>query len=274
MKNPIGIMQGRLSPPSNGKIQSFPWKTWEQEFLHAQDIGLNLIDWVIEADRFAENPLVTTKGAKTIKSIIDQTGVRIAAVCADYFMDRPLLRCSRLELQERLKVLELLIDCLNHLKIKYMEIPFVDNSAIKDKTEINQLIKIITPFLNKAHNSGVIFAFETSLPPKMFSFFLSALNHPSARANYDMGNSASLGYNPKEELEIYGDFVVTVHVKDRILKGGTVPLGHGNADLANCFSILRAKKYEGPFILQVARGNDEIEWARNNLSFVKRFLKE
>ena len=272
MKNPIGIIQGRLSPPINGKIQAFPWNSWEEEFFQAKEISLDLIDWIVEADKFYENPLLTTQGAKTIKALISKTGVRIGAVCADYFMDCPLLRCPCLELKERLDVLELLINRLNHLGIKYLEIPFVDSSAIKDEVELERIIEIIKPRLEKAYQLGVILAFETSLPAEIFSAFLLGLNHPAARANYDMGNSASLGYNPKEELESYGELVATVHVKDRVLKGGTVPLGQGNTDFATCFSMLRAKNYAGPFILQVARAGNEIESAKKNVLFVKQFL--
>jgi hexulose-6-phosphate isomerase len=272
MKNPIGIMQGRLSPPVNKKIQAFPWNSWEQEFFQAKEIGLDLIDWIVEADNFYENPLLTAQGTKTIESLISRTGVRIGAVCADYFMDCPLIRCSRSELEERLDVLELLLNRLNHVGIEYLEMPFVDNSAIRDRTELEQVIQIIKPRLERAYQLGVTLAFETSLPAEMFSDFLLRLEHPAARANYDMGNSASLGYDPKEELESYGEKVVTIHVKDRVLNGGTVPLGQGNTDFATCFSMLRAKNYAGPFILQVARAGDEIESAKKNMLFVKNFL--
>lgn len=270
MKNLIGIMQGRLSPTVNGKIQAFPWNSWEQEFFHAKEIGLDLIDWLVTADRLDENPLLTAQGAETTKALISKTGVCVGAVCAHYFVDCPLLRCSGSELKERLDILDLLIDRLNNVGIKYLEIPFLDNSAIKDKMELQQIIEIIKPRLEKAHQLGVTLAFETSLPADVFSAFLLALNHPAARAIYDMGNSASLGYDPKEELESYGELVATVHVKDRVLNGRTVPLGQGNADFATCFSMLRAKNYAGPFILEVARVGNEIESTKKYISFVKK----
>ncbi|MBZ0191717.1 MAG: sugar phosphate isomerase/epimerase [Candidatus Kuenenia stuttgartiensis] len=270
----MGIMQGRLSPPVDGRIQAFPWDCWEREFFQAKEIGLDLIDWIVEADRLHENPILTNQGSKTIKTLMSKTGIRIGAVCADYFMDCPLLRCSPSELKERLEVLDLLIVRLNNLNIKYLEIPFVDNSAIKDAAELEQIKQVIKPTLEKAYQLGVTFAFETSLPDETFKAFLLSLNHPAARANYDTGNSASLGYNPKEELEAYGKLVVTVHIKDRILNGGTVPLGQGNTDFATCFLTLRAKKYAGPFILQVARSGDEIESAKGNLAFVRKYLNE
>jgi L-ribulose-5-phosphate 3-epimerase len=274
MKNCIGIMQGRLSPPIDGRIQAFPWDSWEREFFHAREVGLDLIDWIVECERFNENPLLTEGGSKAIKSVISETGVSIGAVCADYFMDCPLLRCSSALLKERLEALDLIISRLNYFGIKYLEIPFVDNSAIKDTEELEQIKEIIRPRLEEAYRLGVTLAFETSLPVETFHSFLLSLDHPAARANYDTGNSASLGYNPRDELEAYGELVVTVHIKDRILKGGTVPLGQGHTDFGTCFSVLRAKNYAGPFILQVARSGDEIEAARKNMAFVERFLGE
>ena len=272
-KNCVGIMQGRLSPPVNGKIQAFPWGSWMQEFYLAKEIGLDLIDWIVEADRFDENPLLTLEGEKTIKEIVSKTGVQVGAVCADYFMDCPLIRCSHSDLKERMDILDFLIDRLNIFGIKYLEIPFVDNSAIRDDVELEQIVEIIRPRLNRANNAGVILAFETSLPPDIFKDFLLKLNHPAARANYDMGNSASLGYNQKQEIETYGEWVATVHIKDRLFKGGNVPLGEGNTDFMTCFSMLKVKMYTGPYIFETPRSNDEVESAKKNMIFLNQYLK-
>ena len=274
MKNLIGIMQGRLSPPVNEKIQAFPWNSWEEEFFQAKEIGLDLIDWVVDANSFYENPLLTAEGAKEIKALVSKTGVRVGAVCSHYFVERPLLRCSDSELEERIGLLDLLIKRLNHFGIKYLEIPLLEKSDIKDDVELEQMVQIIKPRLDKAYQLGVTLAFETSLSAGMFKAFLSALEHPAARAIYDMGNSAALGYNPQEELESYGELVATVHIKDKVSKGESVPLGQGDTDFATCFSMLRTKNYAGPFILEVARAGDEIESAQKNAAFVKNFLKD
>ena len=53
----IGIMQGRLTEPRNGKIQSFPVNNWDQEFELAAEIGFNCIEWVIDDDGIDTNPL-------------------------------------------------------------------------------------------------------------------------------------------------------------------------------------------------------------------------
>jgi len=57
-------------------------------------------------------------------------------------------------------------------------------------------------------------------------------------------------------------------VKDRVLGGGTVPLGTGHTDFDVCFSLFEELNYTGPFILQAARSDEEMEWNRKNLAFV------
>ena len=65
-----------------------------------------------------------------------------------------------------------------------------------------------------------------------------------------------LGYRPDNELATYGDRVFSVHVKDRLLGGTTVPLGTGDADLPGAFRALGRAGYVGDFILQTARADD------------------
>ena len=261
-------MQGRLSPPRRGRIQSFPVETWREEFMAAKDCGFDLIDWIVEGEGFTDNPLLSDEGLREMKALAEETGVCIGAVCADYFMDYPLLRCGRKELIERLEVLLRIARRMNKAGIPYMEVPFVDHSAIKTANELAGLVDTLRVVLDEIAGLDVTLAFETSLPPRLFADFLAALDHRAAKANYDMGNSASLGYDPREELKAYGRDIVTVHVKDRVLGGGTVPLGTGHTDFDVCFSLFEELNYTGPFILQAARSDEEMEWNRKNLAFV------
>ena len=62
----------------------------------------------------------------------------------------------------------------------------------------------------------------------------------------------------------------SVHIKDRLLGGGTVAPGTGDADFPALAESLRKVAYKGDFILQVARGTsgDEVAWAKQNREFV------
>jgi hexulose-6-phosphate isomerase len=115
---------------------------------------------------------------------------------------------------------------------------------------------------------------ETSLGPEDFSSFLRNLESPWIKVNYDSGNSSSLGFDPREEFAAYGRRIGSIHIKDRVRGGGTVPLGEGDTNFEALFSVLREIHYTGDYILQVTRGEsgDEVNWARQNREFLLRYL--
>ncbi len=81
----IGIMQGRLSPRIDGKIQAFPLNNWESEFKTAEEIGFTSIEWIVE-NPLDLNPLLSEAGIKKIKELIFNTNVKIDFIWADVFM--------------------------------------------------------------------------------------------------------------------------------------------------------------------------------------------
>ncbi len=111
---------------------------------------------------------------------------------------------------------------------------------------------------------------ETALGPDRFASLLARLPHSFLKVNYDSGNSASLGFDPAEEIAAYGERIGSVHIKDRIRGGGTVPLGSGNANIASLLSHLFRIGYKGDFVMQIARAEPgmELEWIRNNREIV------
>src|SRR5437762_7722421 len=96
----IGIMQGRLVPPEAGRFQCFPRGQWREEFPLAAAAGLDSIEWIY--DQFGEdvNPLTSDAGTLEMKSLGDQHGVNVLSMCADYFMERPLVTANADELSQ------------------------------------------------------------------------------------------------------------------------------------------------------------------------------
>lgn len=268
----IGIMQGRLSLPTDGKFQSFPKYTWEEEFYKAKKCGLKSIEWIFEADEHDKNPLSSDEGIKKIKKVCSETEVIIESVCADYFMDIPYFNSSKedkINLQNKLKWL---IRQAAKINVRYIDLPFVDASSIGGPENFDQVIEFVTPAIDVAENHNIIIALETDLNPKDFKALLKHFNHQNLRTNYDTGNSSGIGYDSKEELSAYGNFISTVHIKDRLLNNGTMPLGTGSANFEIFFTELSKLDYHGPIILQAAREKDEEKTAIANCEFVKDYL--
>ncbi|MEO6237190.1 MAG: TIM barrel protein [Vicinamibacterales bacterium] len=271
--NPIGIMQGRLVPPVDGRIQAFPAENWRDEFARAETAGLATIEWIYESHGRDVNPLCSDGGIAELRALSARHAVAVRSVCADYFMEQPLVRAGG-ELPARLAHLQWLIDRCHTAGVGRVVLPFVDASDVRTPDEEGELVANLARVEPAATAAGIELHLEMSFGPERFAAFLDRL--PAAiRVNYDSGNSAALGYHPGDEFAAYGGRIGSVHVKDRRRGGGTVPLGTGDADLPSFFAELRRIAYAGDVILQVARGEagQEVESARRNRAFVEAALR-
>jgi L-ribulose-5-phosphate 3-epimerase len=266
----IGIMQGRLVPPSEGRIQCFPRERWRDEFALAATAGLEAIEWIYDLHGADVNPFAADDGLEELRALSAENAVQVRSLCADYFMDKPLLRANEREIDERTKTLEWLLGRCAILGMNRIVLPFVDASRIESDAELSDVVVVLERVLQAAISTGVELHLETSLPPARFADLLARLPHPMVKVNYDSGNSSSLGYHPVDEFAAYGARVGSVHIKDRVHGGSTVPLGSGDADFKALFKCLEDIGYHGDFVLQVARGaaGDEVALARKNREFV------
>ena len=160
------------------------------------------------------------------------------------------------------------------LSIIYIVLPFVDASSLSTSVQQQGLVSLMQTLGPKAAKVGLELHLETNLSPTLFKGILEAINHSSIQVNFDIGNSASLDYDPTEELTALAPFIGSVHVKDRVLGGNTVALGQGNADFPTCFNLIRKAGFSRHFVLQAARGKDghEVELAIHNRKFVEQQL--
>jgi hexulose-6-phosphate isomerase len=271
LTNEIGIMQGRLSPRIDGKIQAYPANTWQKEFEIAQEIGYAAIEWIVE-NPVETNALMTDSGKAEIKKAIASTGVRIDYVCADIFMQQPLVRMTEETKSQNKEYLASILKNAKEVGAIGVEIPFVDNSSIKNETEKEEFIDVMQDAFKQAKDMDLKISLETDLPPSDFQELLEDINLDYVQANYDIGNSASLGFDPKEELEAYGLKILNVHVKDRKLGSTTVPLGTGNANINYVIQKLQEIGYSGGLTMQAARGENDIETAKEQLKYVRTLL--
>lgn len=268
-------MQGRLGIPEEGRFQSFPRQGWRLEIARAAEIGLRGIEWIYDLFGEGANPLETAEGREELRDLLAQHGVVVVSICADYFMDRPLLRCSQAENAELLERLQWLLNICPEMGVGRVVLPFVDASRIRDESERDQVVANLRQVLPQAERHGVELHLETDLAPQAFRELLDLLDHPLVKVNYDAGNSASLGYRPVDEFAAYGARVGSVHIKDRRLGASTVPLGQGDTDFPSLREQLIQYDYRGDFVLQVARGEagDEPRWLAGMAALAAGWLR-
>jgi len=256
------MMQGRLSPPEGGHFQSFPRQGWEHEIALAPKVPLRGIEWIYDLYGQGINPIETESGRTALLAKLERYGIKVVSICADYFMDMPLIRVDNKSSGQGISRLEWLISICPQMGIKRIVLPFVDASRMVDAKDISTALQILHAVLPSAHTANVELHLETDLGPQDFRTFLSEIKDPMVKVNYDSGNSSSLGYRPSDEFAAYGERIGSFHIKDRVLGGKTVPLGEGDTDFETLRAALIDIDYQRDFVLQVARGypTDEFNW--------------
>lgn len=274
----FGIMQGRLSPPEDGRFQCFPRQGWREEIARAAQAGIDYIEWICDDYGASANPIETEAGLAELDRLKQQHGIATRALCGDWFMDFPFLRCAAEERRRRQQFLHHLLAKARRIGAGRMILPFVDQSKIQTEAEKDIVLGVLADALPTAEQTGVELHLETDLGPADFARLMARIPHPMVKINYDSGNSSGLGYVASEEFAAYGDRIGSIHIKDRRRNADgsvtTMPLGQGSADFDDVFRCIRGINYAGGFTLQAARGvtGDEVNWIRQQLDFARRLL--
>jgi L-ribulose-5-phosphate 3-epimerase len=256
MRDRIGFMQGRLVDQIDGKIQAFPVENWRDEFPAAQQLGLSWLEWTLDAQGLEENPFCTVAGREEIQQLSHRYALRVGTLTGDCFMQRPFWKVQGWELAQRLRELNLVLEGAASLGVRHVVVPLVDNGRLDLAEQEALLVAELMTRVGFLRAKGVGIVFESDFPPDQLKAFIAKLPADVFGINYDIGNSASLGYEPSLEFAAYGPRIYNVHMKDRLLGGTTVPLGTGNANFEAVFEHLGHFRYSGLVILQTARAQD------------------
>ena len=112
------------------------------------------------------------------------------------------------------------------------------------------------------------------MAPKPFADLLDSIGSNNVTVNYDIGNSASMGYDPEDEFKAYGYQITDLHIKDRKLGGESVLLGYGNADFKKIFDLLKKYDYQGIMIFQAFRDDQGLKTFKDQKSWFFQKLNQ
>ncbi len=270
LENKFGIMQGRLSPVVKNRIQIFPVKNWKIEFKRAKKLGMHYIEWTLDYDTFNNNPLLKKSGIQQIKELSKKYSIKINSLTGDCFMQKPFWKTSKNK--KLLNDFKKILNSCKKVGIKYIVVPLVDNGKIKDKKTEKNLINICEKLTKELKKKNIQILFESDFEPKKLKKFILNFDKQYYGINYDLGNSASLGYNIDDEFKNYSKYIKNIHIKDRVYNGSTVRLGSGDANFKKLFKNLKKYKYRNMLIFQTARSkiNDDVGEMKKNLKFIKK----
>lgn len=263
----IGFMQGRLSDMQFGRIQSFPWGVWENELDTSHLLGIKLMEWTIDNYNFELNPILANP--QMVKEILTLKNMKVDSITCDSFMESPFWQIGRDKSRKDLTKIVLAMDIIG---ARMIVIPLVDNSSLSRLRNFEESVEFFLSFHELLENLNIQIAFEVDTDSSTTRLFIDRFPLGNYGINYDIGNSASLGFNPVDEFSSYANRIINIHVKDRKIGGGTVPLGEGDADFDLVFNLLKSNSYEGNYILQTARdeNGDHAEALSRYLEFTEK----
>lgn len=269
MTRTIAVMQGRLLPPVDDRIQAFPIDGWPREFELAAAAGVAAIEWTIDLDTAESHPMLGSDAYWVASAAKLRTGVTTPAVTCDFFMQLDLFSGDDPDFSLLTPVLLRVADSPQLDGDRTIVVPLVDQGRPRTADQWARTSMYFAEIAESVGRTGSRIAFEMDVDPRDQRAFVDGLDPSVFGINFDMGNSAARGFRPRDELSLIGGRVLHVHVKDRILGGATVPLGEGSADLADVAFMLEKIGYEGVMTLQVARIPDQPE-VRTVAAYVRK----
>ena len=262
----FGVMQGRLSKLTSLGYQAFPMENWKNEFQIAEKLGLQHIEWIFDKHSPSMNPILDSV---ELPNFLIHQKVKVISVCGDYFMDHQIHSGSI----DNIQIFQTLLVSLQNQGINMLILPFVDQSSAVKIYGLTHLIDTLNMLDNMIEKSNVKIALETDLNPLDFKRLLNSINTERYCVNYDIGNSASLGYNFEEEIRSYGDFIKILHIKDRKLHGSSVQLGLGDAQIREILVLLLSRESEIITTLQCYRDEEGIKILEEQISYLRLLFK-
>ena len=283
----LGIIQGRLSPYTGGKIQAFPKKTWESEFHIAKKLGLSTIELCLDSDEWTKNPIWSVEGTNRIKDLSEKTGIKAISLDPLYLPERGLISNTKEISEERNTIMKTVIPNCKKLGMDYILMPVMIGPSIELSAELRSkknrpsILKFLNKSLEIARDYEMKFALETSLNAQETIELLETLDSDLIVVCYDTGNAAFFRHDILSDINKLSKYLVEVHIKDhkntdesgnKIINYNSVKLGTGDVDFNSVFNILKKNKFNGSYILQMARDEDHIDIAKYSIDFVNQFI--
>lgn len=268
----IGVMQGRLSPRPEHRLQAFPHQTWPEEFARARALGFSYLEWIYEADRAEENPIASRAGRAAIRACAAASELPVGSVCADYFMIHRLAGGTAQARAENARALGELVRWTRELGATRILLPLLETSALDTPEQVSQATESIRSVASTLAECDVVLGLEMEIAGSEYAAVIRGIDDARVRAYYDTGNSTAQGFDIATDIEPLLPLLEAVHMKDRAVHGTSRPFGEGAANFPAFFARLAQVGFAGDFLTQHYFDAEPEVSAAHSLGFVRAQL--
>ena len=262
----FGAMEGSLkSHAGEGGVRDV--------FALAREAGLDGVELGFRAG-YADDPLWREGAAKEAANVAREEGIDIPSIAllmlnqGSFAGDDSTRAAARSAVRQG-------IDIATWLGARTMLLPFFGVGKIEGDGAFDRVIEDCRTLAPAAEQAGVTLGLETTLPAPEVVQLVRAVRSPAVRAYFDIGNAASLGYDPVQELETLsaaGLLVDQLHVKDLQERLNDVPPGEGRVPYPAVVQKLREIGFDGWFVFETRATEDPAAAARRHRAFLTTLL--
>ena len=256
----VGMMQGRLSDSPDGILDWFPENCWEAEFNTASKLGYGYIELIAEKKHNPDNPIWTGSGMDMMRQVANATQSKLSFLCNNYIIENAILK------EDALVQLERIFRNCHLLGIQHVILPFLEASEIKLK-EMKVYSAVLKRHADFAWELGINIHIETNLHGNDLLEFVSLVNAENVFILIDTGNYNLYQFDIFRDIDLFGNLIGHVHIKDRDTNGNNVLMGTGNVDFLKILTALHNISYRGKFTFETNRGLNAVNTAKHNISF-------
>ena len=254
-------MQGRALKQIEESIQYFP-DNWKDEFPIMKELGLYGIEWIYDKKSELSNPILDVSGREEMESTSIKYNIKLENIVFDWFLHHPLFINDEYLVKQKVEKFFSLINLSAKSGFKTIILPILEKNDIIMSDKRNQFIEMIntSSILDQNNIEEVI--------------LLEKLNQKKIKICFDVGNSASYGYDPNRVIKTLGNRIGSVHIKDRKYNGPSVPLGTGNVNFHDVFKNLKLINFNGNYSLQIFRdkNTDNVRLLKDSLTFINNMI--
>lgn len=245
----------------------------ETVFQEARAIGFDGLEFDLARD-FRSDILWTKEGRQKLLDLAAQTGVEVSSVCLGALWGQTFASDDEADRQRAAEVVSEAARFTPELGTRVILVPIVGVDGQADEVGTQRWIEGLRQCAPVAEQAGVILALENvgrspaKSAPAMLKV-IQAVDSPAVRAYYDVGNGASLGFDPLEELRLLGSRVAQVHIKG----ARSAQLWENTLDMDAVARTLKEIGYDGYLVFETQATENPSEGASRNLALLKEHIR-
>ena len=262
-------MQGRLCPDDNKVLQVFPEKSWREEVDEASRIGFSCFEYLWDKENVFEEIFSDSKNFNFIQNKLTNCGLIAKTVCADALCNFSLIDDREMFFEELQKILLF----FRGTTVDIIVVPFFDDNLVVDHAGFECAVEALKQYMfdNPSVVSDYRFALEVDMQGDKLRTGLDANVDSQIGICLDVGNCSGSNFNIENEFVLLKNYIMHVHIKDKLKGGPNVPLGQGAVNFQVVDDVIKKIDYTGDLVFETAYEERPLQDAENNYHYLSEY---